>query len=369
MTRYEITAVPNYCSNWGLTEALRELIQNGADEEKKHPSSKFTIKYNSEDEIVRFTNKEGILTIDSLLFGNTDKGEDKETIGEFGEGYKIAAIVLNRLGKELTVKNGLAGEVWKSGFHKSEKWGQRVLCFDVYKDDTLPEELCFEVEGIDEEAYNSIRQLWVGFHNYEDVEKVTTGQGDIILDERFKGLLYVGGIAIQKNPGVKTFGYNFNPGVLPLERDRGVVSDYQIGYTIGSMIGYAVEHNLIDEKLAIECVENNSLESHYVTGRKIRELMWNSFKEKNSDDHSIPVCFNDDYKKVKEAGGNPVFISYYMMNLIRDRADEEYHNLLKSTDYNDKTTKEKIELWIKKYEDEIDEDAIKELEMIIEDLD
>lgn len=367
MKRYELTVVPSYCSNWDLNKALRELIQNGVDEEKKHPESKFTVRYNKDDEIVQFANKAGTLTIDTILFGNTDKEGDNDTLGEFGEGYKIAALVLNRLGKTLTIKNGLTGEIWETGFCKSETWGQKVLCFDVYKDDDLPKELCFEVEGISEEEYESMKKLWLGFAD-EDIEKVQTIFGEIILDDRFGGYVYVNGIKVLNHTAIKKWGYNFKPGVLPLERDRSVCSDYDLADKISRMLDYAANKDLLDPEVIVECIVDGSLETRYISSKKIKDALWGNFKENNKTEFSIPVAFHSDYDKIKNAGGKPVFVDYYMYELLKDRANKEYQNLLNATEYSGMTTKEKFEAWIEKWADQLDEEAVEEFETILEDL-
>lgn len=46
---YELTLTPNYVSDWNFNDALRELIQNGTDQEVLDPDNEFQIDY-SQDE-------------------------------------------------------------------------------------------------------------------------------------------------------------------------------------------------------------------------------------------------------------------------------------------------------------------------------
>lgn len=46
---YELTLTPNYVSDWTFNDALRELIQNGTDQEVLDKENKFQIIYNGKE--------------------------------------------------------------------------------------------------------------------------------------------------------------------------------------------------------------------------------------------------------------------------------------------------------------------------------
>lgn len=91
---YELTLTPNYVSDWTFNDALRELIQNGTDQEVLDKENKFQIIYNGKEKTLRLVNQKSVLKINTLLLGRSSKANNEDTVGQFGEGYKIAALVL-----------------------------------------------------------------------------------------------------------------------------------------------------------------------------------------------------------------------------------------------------------------------------------
>lgn len=154
---YELTLTPNYVSDWTFNDALRELIQNGTDQEVLDKENKFQIIYNGKEKTLRLVNQKSVLKINTLLLGRSSKANNEDTVGQFGEGYKIAALVLNRLGKTFTIYNNEKGEIWESRFKNSEKWLEKILAFYVYKHDTDNSGLCIEVGNVTHEEYETGR--------------------------------------------------------------------------------------------------------------------------------------------------------------------------------------------------------------------
>lgn len=50
---YELTLTPNYVSDWNFNDALRELIQNGTDQEVLDPDNEFQIDYSQKEKVRR----------------------------------------------------------------------------------------------------------------------------------------------------------------------------------------------------------------------------------------------------------------------------------------------------------------------------
>src|SRR5699024_3102626 len=115
MARYELSLTPDYVPDWGIVEAFRELFQNAVDQSSSEGNEMFW-NYNSLDKVFTLGNKSSVLTTTSLLLGSSTKTEDESLIGKYGEGYKIALLVLTRLNKNVTIYNYGAREVWRPKF-------------------------------------------------------------------------------------------------------------------------------------------------------------------------------------------------------------------------------------------------------------
>ena len=116
MRKYELSISADYVPEWGTTEAIREFFQNSIDEETRDSSNKMFFDYDSESQTIRIGNKHSDLDIKTLLFGVTTKNKDSAMIGNHGEGYKIATVVLLRLGKTVVFQNYCAGRFGGPGW-------------------------------------------------------------------------------------------------------------------------------------------------------------------------------------------------------------------------------------------------------------
>ena len=101
MANYELTVSMGYVPTWTHVDAVREIFQNAKDEETVNPENKMFFDYNEETETLMIGNKTGKLNKSTLLIGISDKRNDNRTIGQHGEGYKIATVVLLREGSFL----------------------------------------------------------------------------------------------------------------------------------------------------------------------------------------------------------------------------------------------------------------------------
>ena len=78
---YEITISPNYVSNWGIKEAIRELLQNAIDGETNGYQK--IIDYNGQT--LNITSLGIELEAKDLILGCSSKTEQDGMIGKYGE--------------------------------------------------------------------------------------------------------------------------------------------------------------------------------------------------------------------------------------------------------------------------------------------
>lgn len=187
-----------YVPEWTVKDALRELLQNSLDAG--------LIAYTS-----THINNQGALELKHLLLGCTAKAGDDTKLGQFGEGLKIALLVLLRNGITATIHTDTYDitPVWR------EQYGEEVLDFEIVEtvraDNTTTVHFSQEVD-------------WDGIY--------MPGEPGVLLDCQ---KLYVGGLYMCDLKGFK-FGYNLAPGSIAINRDRKQVSEYDVAYAAAPLL-------------------------------------------------------------------------------------------------------------------------------------
>lgn len=222
--KYELPISPNYVSNWGVKEAIREILQNAIDAEKRGYEKQ--ISYNEELHNLYITTKGTTLPISSLVLGCSSKTNEDNMIGKFGEGYKLALVVLLRNGHQVSIANG--ENYWDVSFEYSDTYKTEVLCIGTLNKCLAQEvpSIAFCITNIDQDLYNEFLQYFPCI-NEDYGETVESAYGSILLDKRFKGKMYVEGLYIQSDNNFD-YGYNFNADVVDLDRDRKAINYYEL---------------------------------------------------------------------------------------------------------------------------------------------
>ena len=185
------------------------------------------IEYDYDNEKVIFTN-EGEFPIGGLSLGGTIKSEDTEMIGKFGEGLKLAALVMVRNNKPYFVETGI-----------------NQYIFMIKKDVVLTQLNCLYVrkKKLSTNLANNTRMIvknispleWVNycknilFMTNEPFEKIEAFSqeykhiGAILISENMKRKVFIKGLYVKtEDKGASrqlpVFGYDFYN--LELDRDR-----------------------------------------------------------------------------------------------------------------------------------------------------
>lgn len=216
---YELSLSKDYVRHWGVIEAVRELIQNALDSE-----SPFVYELEREDDstyTLSLVSEFATLTPQSLLLGATTKADAPSKIGSFGEGYKIALLVLTREGQPTTIFNGAVQ--WTPYFKYSKQYEDDLLCIEEMPTQLKSTGLRFMVSGLSEEQVGAIRGSCLQMQSaVGEVRRVSSGE--ILMDQ--PGALYVGGLFICKTE--LKYGYNVLPACIRLERDRKTVDGFDL---------------------------------------------------------------------------------------------------------------------------------------------
>lgn len=226
MSTYELTITPDYVPDWTIVDAVREFIQNAQDQETLNYLCTMSVDYNEDKQLLSITSELTNLTRKSLLLGQTTKRDNNRTIGQFGEGYKIATLVALRTGHPVTIRNEGQNEVWAARFIKSRRYESLVLAFDI---EAIVEEhentdLIIRIENITYAEYAAIQEMALVLQGPQITYDTMYGQ---VLREPYQaGRIYVDGLFITKDDDLK-YGYNFPASDVRLDRDRRMISTFE----------------------------------------------------------------------------------------------------------------------------------------------
>lgn len=222
---YELPLNRNYVAHWGMPQAVRELIQNALDSESPFEysfSDQDTTLDEPERQTLRLTSEFATLLPNTLLLGTTSKAGAKNKIGSFGEGYKIALLVLAREGYPVEMLNGDVR--WTPSFKHSRQFEDEVLCISEEKLHAPNKGLTVNVAGLTRDDVDQIRQSCLKMQD-EIGEVKETKWGRVLVGQ--PGKLYVGSLFICETQ--MKFGYDVKPEYITLERDRQTVSAWDLG--------------------------------------------------------------------------------------------------------------------------------------------
>src|ERR1700674_1452231 len=98
MPRIELTLKTDYVPNWNVDDGIREFVSNAQDAKTQYGDSIKIDWYLPAGETtqgtLRIENTGSVLSRETLLFGQSTKYGQSQTIGSFGEGSKLATLAL-----------------------------------------------------------------------------------------------------------------------------------------------------------------------------------------------------------------------------------------------------------------------------------
>ena len=361
MSKIELTLAPNYVPSWTLVDAVRELFQNALDQQKQNPGNTASWDYDSQTGVLTISNATSKLTASSLLLGQTTKAADKSTIGQFGEGYKIATLVLLREGKNVVFYNYGAKEIWRPRFVKSRRFGTDILTFFTEKAEgfwkNVPSaDLIIAVDGISADEYKDIVKSNLHLRtDYKVLEE--TEYGDVI---SLPGKVFVNGLYVCDYEPY-TYGYNFKPEHIRLDRDRKMVNDFDLRWMASKMWSKCDDHDKV-----MEMVEAGKADVAF-----IKDVDWSSdwcnvAAEKFFSVYgpeAIPVTSQAELESVP-AGYKGIVVNSDYSALVRGSSSF----VMPAPDTTSTSPLANLQEWFENVKSKLDDEDIDKFETIMEDL-
>jgi hypothetical protein len=290
MTEIVLTISPNYVKHWGLWEAIREILQNAFDQ------GEYNIEYNDGKFTVESCGK---LEKRTLILGDSGKGEGDR--GRFGEGYKLALLVLTRMGHAVEVLTG--NERWSCQIEKSEVFESDVLKvfienIEIEDDDRT----MFVIDGISEEQWEEISRNYL-----EDTET------EWILDER--GRIYVGGLFVTKIDKFQQ-GYAFSHLHVKLDRDRKMIQDFDVSYHASRLWAARRGNSAMTRSLLMSRAPDvEYLDNHLGDNDELTESLKVDF-EREHGPNALPVSTEDEIRAAAAGGRRWILVPPMVRKLL-----------------------------------------------------
>jgi hypothetical protein len=314
MSRYELTISPTYVSDWGLKEGVREFVQNALDQQATVPDNAFVWAYDPETETLRISNKSSVLEPKTLLLGTTTKTNSPETIGQFGEGYKIGTLACIRSGHPVTFFNLGRNEVWNPHFIKSRRFQTEILVFDTkpyaYIKRVESPNLTIQVENITSSDWDELQEVVLEFRDAIPPDKyIDTDHGRVLLDDEMQGKIFVAGLYVCTLKDLK-YGYDIPARYLTLDRDRKLVPDFNIKWATSAIWTYANDSRLVElaDQDTYKDAQYVSSFGTYRLGDILNSQAYKRFVTKYGS-KAIPVVSQTELERAQRQGQKAVLVS------------------------------------------------------------
>jgi hypothetical protein len=320
MSRYELTISPSYVSTWGLKEGIREFVQNAIDQETMSGGvNKFTWRYSAENNRLEISNMDSVLEPKSLLLGATTKAGDKDTIGQFGEGYKLGALACIRAGYPVVFLNHGANENWTPHFIKSRRFGSTILVFDVEHYNLIKRSgtpnLTIQISGISMSDWSNLVDNVLQFQG--EYEQITTKKGSILLDERHRGKVFVNGLFICELPKLY-YGYNIPARYIALNRDRNMVGEFDTKWATSEI------WKLTKDTRVLELIGSTDWEDAaymtqlglYSIDDTVKDAAHEKFTAQYGTD-TVPVASQAEFERTIDAGHKAAFVTESYRDVVK----------------------------------------------------
>ncbi|KAL1953003.1 hypothetical protein VTO42DRAFT_3774 [Malbranchea cinnamomea] len=277
---YQLGLTTAYVNSWNPEDAFRELYQNWKDailtsfdihprtfrpvlEESAHeiqvtlhhPLTEELlgyIRFNKRSGKLEITNFKAQLELQNLSLGGTTKTGDDRVAGTHGEGFKVAALVLLR--EQHAVQIFASSHIWTFGMSNSKN--PTLFCrvrkpagdtvskarieYGLKVAENVPremeaniwEDVSFVVSkgrggrAISTPTFREWLKVTLDIHTPAVEDVIQTDHGDLILDPRFKGRVFLKGLQLLQNRASgKQYQYSYNLISGRVNRDRESMAD------------------------------------------------------------------------------------------------------------------------------------------------
>lgn len=302
---YDLNISEKYVPEWGSWEVGREVISNAIDADKLG----YQVKTVNKDHLQVITRTRPTLAQIKFIGGGT-KNNTTGTIGCFGEGIKLAAMVCQRLGGEMKI----AFDQYEVSYElvHDEDLGYRSIIMHVKDSDSFQDGMVVDI--FLENICSSVSGKFLPAGSKEGmIEKVSED----------KMIIYNKGVFVAEKPTKSLWDWNLNTSI---NRDRNVIDMWDIGSAITSLLDRKMTTDIATHLLEspsdmfeVECIEKH----RYNMGKGTAQCFLDAFKKKHGTDIVIATDNTDANRLARRLGKKVVVIDNAFRQIIMTISPED----------------------------------------------
>jgi len=293
-----------YRSQWGLWEAIREILQNCLDEVESLPD----ITVNDNGDLVIRDYGNGCSIRQFLVLGVSEKSSDDKR-GKYGEGVKIALMIMKRLGYDVLIKS----RDWICKLELEEFEGEPVITY-YYKENGSPiTGVEITISGL---SKTQVTKLMTGKIVSDEINTIVNDPvyGKMMTNKEYINKIYNKRIFVSDAHKPTKYGYDFYH--LTLNTDRNYADPWSLGFQLGNIIQSITDKETIKDILK-RAWKRDTLESE-AKNMNLNGCFYDAFKELYGNDAVISTV-SDDRSQVNYRGGKlVVFQTDYIIRSLTD---------------------------------------------------
>ncbi|HYE10509.1 MAG TPA: hypothetical protein VEF53_10065 [Patescibacteria group bacterium] len=308
---FDVNLTLNYENEtWSEWHILREFISNALDSVNLNTND---IKISIEDsQVLIHDDGPGYPLVMVKRIGASSKKNDPSTIGQFGEGSKMAMLTCLRKGIQVS----LCSQNWLIIPKVVELEGQMVLMYDIYESDEYISGSTVIIEATPE-IKEIVEHIEDYFLHYSEGQCLF-GNSDcgIYPLEKGNSKLYNKGVYIREIDGI--FSYAIN--IERLNRDRDLINHSDVAYRIRDIWENVNDKELIKQLLqasSLPSAQRSKLIEFYCSIYTFHPQIWSeAFRELHGDNACL---FTDDFaeREATVLGFKVVRLENSMANILR----------------------------------------------------
>lgn len=306
MQQQELTLniADRYVSNWGTWEVAREVISNARDE------GEYDVDTPDANTLIVTTHTSPSLTLLTVVGAGT-KNSDGQTIGQFGEGFKLAALTTLRMGGSFTIET----DKYFADFFLKNIDGFNILHVRVNEWKSSTKKCTITIR------LNNIGLVHQGkFLKHPNEKCINTFP--IPKDDPSALTVFIRGVYVNQYNN-KTSLNDWNIGKALLNRDRSIIDMYSLYSHITTYYNMHIDQDIAKSLIEnpgcweIECIRYSS----FTPRSNIQQSLWQCLQTMYGNNIVISSTNKNANARAASKGKKPIDISDDLAMILGEVAD------------------------------------------------